>query len=105
MEAKSSMILNLSLFRPFLFSSKPDHTTCPDLLLVIEAWTYKRMRFSLPKDLSQHAIHTAIVSIYLQAIRRMSGLQDAIILSCRLETSILLSRIFSHNCLPFTSEQ
>jgi len=27
----------LSLFRPFLFSSKLDHTTCSDLLLVTEA--------------------------------------------------------------------
>jgi len=29
--------MKLSLFRPFLFSSKLDHTTCSDLLLVIEA--------------------------------------------------------------------
>jgi len=28
----------LSLFRPFLESSKLDHKTCPVLLLVIEAW-------------------------------------------------------------------
>jgi len=62
---------SLSLFRPFLFLSNLDHTTCPDLLLVIEARRYKRISFSLLKDRPQHAIHTAIVSIYLQAIRRM----------------------------------
>ena len=30
-------VKKLCLFRPFLFSSKLDHTTCSDLLLVIEA--------------------------------------------------------------------
>jgi len=74
---------NLLLFRPFLFSSKLGHTTCPDLLLVIVARRYERtsFSFSLAKDRSQHAIHTAIVSVYSQVIRRISGLHDAIILS------------------------
>jgi len=39
----------LSLFRPFLFSSKLDHTTLPDLLLVIEARRYERTSFILLK--------------------------------------------------------
>ena len=34
-KAKSSMISS-KLFRPFLFSSRLDYTTCPDLLLVIK---------------------------------------------------------------------
>jgi len=71
---------NLLLFRPFLFSSKLDHTTYPVLLLVTEPRRYQSISFSLLKDHSQHAIHTTIVSVYLQAIRRMLRLQDAIIL-------------------------
>jgi len=31
----------LSLFILFLFSPKLDHTTCPDLLLINEAWRYE----------------------------------------------------------------
>ena len=46
----------LSLFRPFLYS-KLDHTTFPDLLLVIEARRYQRTSFSLLRDRSLLAIH------------------------------------------------
>ena len=68
---------------PYLYSSKLDHTVCPDLFLVIEAWRYERTSFTLLKDCSQPAIHTAIISSFCKAIRRMSGgLQDAIILNC-----------------------
>jgi len=63
---------------PFRQSSKLDHTTCPDLFLVTEARRYERTSFSLLKDRSQLAIYTGIIH---KAIRRMSGLQDAIILS------------------------
>jgi len=96
----------LSLFRPFVFSSKLDHTTCPDLLLVIEARRYERTSFSLLKDRSELAIHTAIISIICKAIRRMSGgLQNAEIFKVvRIETSILQSRIFPSTCLPSTSQ-
>jgi len=68
---------------PFRFSSKLDHTTFPDLLLVNEALRYERTCFSLLKGRSQLAIHiTAIVSIICNAIRRMlGGLQYAIIWS------------------------
>ena len=68
---------------PFLFSSKLDHTTCPDLLLVIEALRYEMISFSLLKDRLQLGIHTVMVSIICKTIRRMSGgLQGATILSC-----------------------
>ena len=84
----------LFLFRPFLFSSKLDHTTCPDLLFVIEARRYERTSFSLLKGRSELAIHTAIISIICKAIRKV----------VRLETSILQSRIFSSNRKPSTSQ-
>jgi len=44
MEAKSSMILTFRSFVPCC-SHQLDHTTCPDLLLVIEARRYKRDQF------------------------------------------------------------
>jgi len=94
------------LFRPFPFSSKLDHTTCPDLLLVIEARRYERTSFSLLKHRSQLAIHTAIISIICKAIRRMSRLQDAIIFKlhdlklafCNLEFSRLITCHLHQNC-------
>jgi len=47
------------------------------------SWRYERTSFSLLKDRLQFAIHiTAIVSIICKAIRRISGLQDLISLSC-----------------------
>ena len=45
----------LSLFHPFLLSSKLDHKTCPVLLWVIEAGMYEGTSFSLLKDRSQLA--------------------------------------------------
>jgi len=94
----------LSLFRPFLFSSKLGHTTSPDLLLVIEARKYESTSFSLLKDSLQRSIHSAIVSIFCKALRRMSGLQDAVISSCTTWYCIFRSRIFLYNCLPPISD-
>jgi len=67
---------------PFVYSSKLDHTICPDLYLVVEDRRHESTSYSLLKDRSQLAIATAIVSIIYKAIRRMSGLQDAIISNC-----------------------
>jgi len=43
---------------------------------------YERTSFSLLKDRSQLVTHIGIISIICKASRSMSGLQDAIILSC-----------------------
>jgi len=66
-----------SLIRPFLFSSKQDHTTSPGLLLINEDRKYERTSFCL--DWLQLAMHTAIFNIICKAIRRTpGGLKDAI---------------------------
>jgi len=95
----------LSLFRPFLFSSKLDHITCSDLLLVIEARRYESTSFSLLKDrsrLAEHCHHQHYLQSNWKNVRKTS---DATIFKVvRLETSILQSRIFSSHCLPSTSQ-
>ena len=72
----------LSLFCPFLYSSKLDHTNFPDLLLVTEVRSYERTSFSLLNDRSQLAIDAVIVSIISKAFRRKSWLQGAIFVNC-----------------------
>ena len=53
-----------------LVTAAVSHKLPPDLLLMNEAWSYERNSCKSP-----------IVSIIYKAIRRMSGLQNAIILS------------------------
>ena len=96
----------ISLFRPFLFSSKLDHTTCSDLLLVIEAWRLKDQFQFTERSFAVcttywHRQH------YLQSksknVRRTSGrdnfnLHDLKLAFCKLESSRLIACRLHLNC-------